>query len=910
MSLPSSMAETNMTTCPTCHGQGQIIDQRQAAHDCPTCHGVGVATAWAGQWWSWQHPLTELSILERHLEHTVSGLLGALLFVFFLLGFLVGGQHLLTALADGHFLSTLFEASLAMTTWWFGLLCAMFLIFRLERDATMRPHIPSSDAPAPTDAWSAKPQDLGRVANESTLRIFEHAWRQAKHNGGQPVAPLHLLSALSSTPEVGSMLIRMGLVPDDLRQRINHLLQSVPTGGESLVMNPATRQAVASAFSLAAQDGKRLITPPYILAGLARLDDPARELLFDLGVEERQLTEMIRWLLINENLRRRVREFVAKASTKPRGAIDRGYTAVATPILNRYSRDLTAAARDNRLPYAVGRESEVSEVLRIMTSGRSVIIVGDPGVGLTHILHALAERMTAENVPDNLQDKRLVELSASAIVAGAGGVGQLEERMQTIIAELTRAGNIVLAIDHVDHLAGASSTGSGLDAAQMLAQAVAQRQFQAIATATIGDYRRVIERGSLLSAFEKVDINEMDPDQALGALEARVGGLEGKYGVYFSFDALDQAVQLSHRYIHERPLPGKAIELLEEAAVASKKDRGRNALISGQDVAAIITQRTKITVTDVTASEQQKLLHLEDKLHERVIGQDEAVKAVANALRRARAELRDIRRPIANLLFLGPTGVGKTELAKTVAAVYFGSEDNMIRLDMSEYQELSSISRLIGAPAGYSGSDSGGLLTEAVRHQPYALVLLDELEKAHPDILNLFLQVMDDGRLTDASGRTVDFTNVILIATSNAGTQHIQDRMKQGTRLETIKQELLSGELSQYFRPEFINRFDSIIVFSPLGPLEVSKITGLMIDQIAQKLSAKGIFLRATPEAVAELAAKGFDPLFGARPLRRVVQEQVDNALAQYLLQGKLERRDVAVLEAGGIIRVEKAIRL
>ena len=296
-------------------------------------------------------------------------------------------------------------------------------------------------------------------------------------------------------------------------------------------------------------------------------------------------------------------------------------------------------------------------------------------------------------------------------------------------------------------------------------------------------------------------------------------------------------------------------------------------------------------------------------MHERVVGQDEAVKAVANALRRARAELRDNKRPIANLLFLGPTGVGKTELAKTVAAVYFGSEEAMIRLDMSEYQDISSIHRLIGAPPGFSGS-STGYLTEAVRQRPFSLVLLDELEKAHPDILNVFLQVMDDGRLTDGNGRTIDFTNVILIATSNAGTQHIQDRMRDGASVSTIKDELLNQELNKYFRPEFLNRFDSVVVFTPLSPIEVTKIVRIMVAEITDRLGRKGISFTATPEAIAELALNGFDPIFGARPLRRAVQEHVDNALAQYMLQGKLGRRDMAVLEPGGVIRVEQAERL
>ncbi|MBI5467487.1 MAG: ATP-dependent Clp protease ATP-binding subunit, partial [Candidatus Kerfeldbacteria bacterium] len=401
----------------------------------------------------------------------------------------------------------------------------------------------------------------------------------------------------------------------------------------------------------------------------------------------------------------------------------------------------------------------------------------------------------------------------------------------------------------------------------------------------------------------------MTPDEALVVLESRVGPLEARHNVFFTYDAIDRAIELARRYLHQRTLPGSALEVLEQAAVLAKKERGQKTLVMPEDVATIVSEEGHVKATAVTSQEQAKLLNLEQEMHQRVVGQDEAITAVANALRRARAELRDNKRPIANLLFLGPTGVGKTELAKTVAAVYFGSEEVMIRLDMSEYQDISSIHRLIGAPPGYAGT-TNGFLTEAVRARPFSLVLLDELEKAHPDVLNIFLQVMDDGRLTDGSGRTIDFTNVIIIATSNAGTQHIQNRMRDGAGVETIKSELMSSELQQYFRPEFLNRFDSIVVFTPLSPIQVSKIVGLMIAEIANRLAARGITFRASAEAISELALSGFDPLYGARPLRRMVQEKVDNALAQFLLQGKLGRRDVAVLEPGGTIRVEQAREL
>jgi ATP-dependent Clp protease ATP-binding subunit ClpA len=405
-----------------------------------------------------------------------------------------------------------------------------------------------------------------------------------------------------------------------------------------------------------------------------------------------------------------------------------------------------------------------------------------------------------------------------------------------------------------------------------------------------------------------VQVPELDDNRSVQVLESRVPALEREHHVYFAYGALIAAVELSRRYMPDRFLPEKAIKLLEEVAIYARDHHPKGTAVVAEDVAQVISGKVHVPVTQVTSGESDKLLHLEEILHQRIVGQDEAVNLVAQALRRGRVNLRDQKRPIASFLFLGPTGVGKTELAKAVAAEYFGGENKMIRLDMSEYQTAESLYRLIGAPAGVGSS--AGLLTEAVRRNQYALLLLDELEKAHLDILNVFLQLLDDGRLTDASGRTVDFTNCIVIATSNAGTSFIQHELQVGTNMETIRKQLLERELAQYFRPEFLNRFDGLVVFKPLGMAEVLKVTELLLAKLASGLEAKGVHLRPTPEAVADLAQKGFDPLFGARPLRRVVQENVDNALATYLLTGKLTRRDVVILEPGGVVRVEKAGKL
>lgn len=901
-------------TCTSCQGFGCIKNQRSQLVDCPTCGGPGTVAWWGGRWWSWAHPITELSILERRLEHIIKGLVSSLLFLFALAGFFFGGREFLSAIQFGGVWESLLTPSWPMATLWIGLLCVMYLIYRIERDLTMFPKIPPAtlSEPPTTPDWKDTGQgDIASVCNEATMRVMEHAWRLVNAHHREGLSPLHILSALSTTSEVASMLVRLSVKPEELRDHIDSLVAQLPTMSTAPVLTATSRTLLAQALLLAAHDGRTRISPAYLFAAIGHLEDPSRDLLDQFGVDERRLQQATAWLIIQDDLRHRVRSYLQQASTKPKGAIDRGYVAAATPMLDRYSVDLTLRASRNTLPYVVGREEELKKIYRVMESGRrSIMLVGDSGVGKTYVLYALAERMAAEDVPEPLQDKRLVALSASALVAGAGAIGQLEQRIEAVINEIVRSRNSILVIENVDQLVGVSSTGGqGLDAAQMIAQELQQHTFLALATTDPASYRRALEHGSLLSAFEKIEINEMDPEQALIVIESRVGPLESRHQVFFTLESIDKAVELTRRYLHERPLPGSALDVLEQAAVLARKAHGPKSMVTGEDVASIVSEQGHVKAMAVTGDEQQKLLHLEEEMHHRVIGQDEAVKAVANALRRARAELRDNKRPIANLLFLGPTGVGKTELAKTVASVYFGSEAVMIRLDMSEYQDIASIHKLIGAPPGYAGS-SAGYLTEAVRQRPFSLILLDELEKAHPDILNIFLQVMDDGRLTDGNGRTIDFTNVILIATSNAGTQHIQNRMRDGASVSTIKDELMNQELSQYFRPEFLNRFDSIVVFTPLSPIEVTKIVGLMMNDISARLAKKGITFKAAPEASAELALNGFDPLFGARPLRRAVQEHVDNALAQFMLQGKLGRRDTAILEPGGVIRVEQAERM
>ncbi|EKD76274.1 MAG: hypothetical protein ACD_43C00167G0002 [uncultured bacterium] len=531
------------------------------------------------------------------------------------------------------------------------------------------------------------------------------------------------------------------------------------------------------------------------------------------------------------------------------------------------------------------------------------MLLGDPGVGKSTILEGIAELMTAEDVPEALQDKRLVVTDPGALIAGAGNIGGLESRMENIIQEIVQAGNVIWCIEDIHTLLGAGSTGSSIDIGKILMNYISQGYLKVIGTSTTKEYEKLIEPHEAFNRrFQQVKIKELAPQDAILVLEGRAPFVEGKHGVFFTYQALADCVNLTERYIKDRHLPAKALDVMIEAAILAREQAGKVTLVTKDHVAQIIAEKTNVAVTSITASESEKLLHLEKYLHECVIGQDEAIVAIAKALRRAREDVRDLTRPIASLLFMGPTGVGKTETAKAIAKVYFGDEQRMIRVDMSEYDTPESIAKLIGV------SGQPGTLTAAIRQKPFSIVLLDEIEKAHRDILNIFLQVMEDGRLTDGSGYTADFTNAMLIATSNAATAEIQKLYDQGLTPEKIQNELLENNLlKQWFTPEFINRFDHVAVFTPLTPEELLQIAELLLKKLAAAMLEKGLTLRWTPEAAVELVKLGYHPQFGARPLRRVIQDRVQDAVAQLLLRQKLSRRDVIELQAGGALKVYKA---
>jgi len=742
--------------------------------------------------------------------------------------------------------------------------------------------------------------------SQETNNILDKAWLYARHKKIFPVTVWHLLFILLDDKDIRLVLARLGVGSENLKQMIDENLSKLNKQAQtdkSLTID--IKDALLNAYLHMNNRQAKHIAEVDLLAGIVLASKSVRDFFYDFDIDEQKIDNVIAWININKQLAARYNNLRSRALFRPKSGINRSYTAIATPILNSFSQDLTMMAKAGSLSLSVAREKEIEEIITTIESDiSSVILVGPPGIGKNNIVDGLANRMMAEELPELFQDKRLVSISIPLLVSGATGTGKLEERFLAILNEVAISGNIILFIDDIHQLCGISSEGTeGVDLSEILSSEIRNRNVIVIASANNQNYVQYIEGGALGQALKKIRIDEPDKNQTIKIMEAHVGNVEVKHKVYFTYNALEKVYDLADRYIIDTSLPKKAIDLMDEAGIVVAKIGRQDKLVRAEDIANLVSRKTKIPLSAVSTQESTKLLNLEEEIHQRIIGQEEAVKHVASALRRARAELRDRKRPIVTLLFLGPTGVGKTELAKTVAEKYFSDEENMIRLDMSEYQNQASLPRLIGSPQGRTP----GLLTEAVRHKPFALLLLDEIEKAHSDILNVFLQVMEDGRLTDALGRTVDFTNLIIIATSNAGTSYIQEQINAGRNVDEFKDVLIKEQIKDIFRPEFINRFDGTIVFRPLTPDEIYKIAGLLLNKVRKRLEEKGIFFEITPEAQKELATAGFDPLFGARPLRRVIQERVDNALADFLLTGKISRRDVVIYDVGGKISVKKA---
>lgn len=729
-----------------------------------------------------------------------------------------------------------------------------------------------------------------------------------------------------------------------------------PTAPQGLT--PRTKRVIEMAVACAAQLGHSYVGTEHLLFGLLREgQNVAISILSALGADAEAILQTLAQRM-GENSGSNATE------TAPKGAAADG------KALAQYGKDLTQAARDGKLDPVIGRQEEIDRVIQILSrrTKNNPALVGDPGVGKTAVAEGLAQKIVSGDVPENLKNKRLIALDLTGMIAGAKYRGEFEERIKNVLEELKKAHDVILFIDELHMIVGAGAAEGAVDAANILKPALARGEIQMIGATTLDEYRKHIEKDAALERrFQPVTVNEPSPEDAVAILKGLRDRYEAHHGIQISDEAIEAAVKLSVRYVSGRQLPDKAIDLIDEAcsrvrmhamtppdtlkeaedslsALQAQKDEAVRAqnyeqaaklrdeeshkkeeieklrkvwdetkaaakgAVTPEDIAEVIAGWTGIPAARLTEDEGERLLHLEDTLHARVIGQDEAVGAVSRAIRRGRVGLRDPKRPIGSFIFLGPTGVGKTELCKTLAEAMFGDENAMLRFDMSEYMEKHSVARMIGSPPGYVGYDEGGQLTEKVRRKPYSVILFDEIEKAHPDVFNILLQILEDGQLTDGQGRKVDFKNTVLIMTSNIGAQKITGKThktlgfggdsKNGVEqsFEDIKKEVLS-DLKEAFRPELINRIDEIIVFNRLTEDEIGQIADGMLHQVASRMEEMELTMEWTDAARAHLVKAGFDPVYGARPLRRAIQSEVEDLVAEDFLRGTIKRGEHVVLD-------------
>ncbi|EKD78332.1 MAG: ATP-dependent Clp protease regulatory subunit, partial [uncultured bacterium] len=790
---------------------------------------------------------------------------------------------------------------------WISVLADLELYYRvvaeLNRSQVIRPFRRlRALSPQPRPQWPAAMAIVAKVGvradktvSADGRRSLEHAERLAT-NWKQQLTPAHLAYSLIDYPEVQSALFRLELYLPDVKagcERVAHR--------QDEQHNSRYQTGLLLAYSEARLNHRQHIGPLELFVGAVMSDTWLIALLEDHGVTLAELRHVVHWGNVVHDLLARERRRRSLSRSKPKTTMNRAMTARPTKLLDSISYDYTLQARSNHFMPAIGRDHEIAEAFRILQEGNSsVLLLGDAGVGKTTILEGIAELMTAEDVPGPLQDKRLVVTDPGAIVAGGGAAGGIEQKMEQLIREIIMAGNVIWCIEDLHTLLGAGSTGSSIDIGKILMNYISQGYIKVIGTTTTKEYQQYIERQeAFVRRFQVVRVSELSRDSAILVLEGRAPFVESKYRVYFTYAALAACVDLTERFIKDRHLPAKAIAVMEEAAILARERAQGTTLVTREHVAEVVAEKTNVSVTSLTETEAQKLLLLDQTLHERVIGQDEAVTAIARALRRSREDVRDTTRPIASFLFMGPTGVGKTETAKAIAETYFGASDRMIRLDMSEYQDANALEKLFV------------LLPEAIRQMPFAIVLLDEFEKASPEVHNVFLQVLDDGRLTDSQGRTADFTNAMVIATSNAATNEIQQLYQAGRTHDDIRDQLMEdGTLQKFFKVELLNRFDHVAIFTPLEPHELFQVCELLLRKLGQQLAPKGLTLRWTTDAVVELVKQGYHPQFGARPLRRLIQNRVEDGIAELLLKGEVKRRDVIELQAGGELKIYPAERM
>jgi ATP-dependent Clp protease ATP-binding subunit ClpC len=750
--------------------------------------------------------------------------------------------------------------------------------------------------------------NVSKAFGEESMSIFEEAFLLANRLKQNEIKLIHFFRVLLKNREIQKSFVRLGVSARFLIEKLDrHLIFNKPEEFSDQVKWSLDVQKLAIlSFQEAIKRKQNSILPLNLLSNCWSLDSLLSEILQDIKLTEDKLKNVVEWFFTNQKIYEKYSSWRQLAAFKPAGGMNRSYTAIATPTLDHFSHDLTLSAKNNRLDFCVNRQQELDNIFEVLASGQSgVLLVGQNGVGKKTIISGIAQLMVSEEVPDFLKDKRLVEIDVSRLVSGANP-SVAQERMLACISEANSAGNIILSMNNVENIVGISAgSEQSLDLSEVLAESLSRGHIYCLATVTTSNYSKYIEGQALGEAMSVVGISEPDFNEAIQILESKIPFLESHYSVFFSYGAIEKSVKLSVKYLHDKFLPAKALDLLKLAASICSKEARKDpskALCGSEHVALAVAELTGVPTQKISEDEGEKLLNLEENIHERMVGQEEAVKAVSASLRRARVSIKNSNKPIASFLFLGPTGVGKTELAKTVSEVYFSGEQYMIRIDMSEYQRPDSVRKLIGDVDG-----TLGYLTESVRKKPFSLVLFDEIEKAHPDILNLFLQMLDDGRLTDGQGRTISFSESIIIATSNIGAIYIQEEVKKNTKIKEIKQELIDNRLHKYMRPELINRFDGIIVFTPLSREHIFKIATLMLKGIKKNLTEKGINMQADRDGVLSLAKDGYDPKFGARPLRRLLQERVENIVANKLLAGEVARRDTVIINSQGKIEIEKA---
>lgn len=798
---------------------------------------------------------------------------------------------------------------------------------------------------------------------EKALKALQFASDEAKRMGSNVIGTEHLLLGLVAEGEgiAAKSLHGIGVTPEKIREQIGNLTGiGQPFTGE-VSLTPRVKRVMELAHEEARRHGVSYIGTEHLLLGLLMEGEGvAARVLRNLGVSPERIWKQVVQLLGGQP------DDIPMPGGAPGPGTAKNNGAANTPALNEFGRDLTQQAREGRLDPVVGREDEIERVVQVLSrrTKNNPVLIGEPGVGKTAIAEGLAQRIINNKVPETLAGKRVVTLDLSAVVAGSKYRGEFEERLKKVMEEIRVDGRIIVFIDELHTLIGAGAAEGAIDAANILKPALARGELQCIGATTLDEYRKYIEKDPALERrFQPITVGEPTVEQAVQILLGLRDRYEAHHRTQITDEAVEAAVKMSDRYISDRFLPDKAIDLMDEAASRvrlaaftappdlksleekiealksekeaavlgqefekaakfrdeehqlreelaqlrntweSKRDISQSQ-VTADDIAQIVASWTGIPVKKLAQEESERLLGLEETLHQRVVGQEDAVKAVSRAVRRARAGLKDPKRPVGSFIFLGPTGVGKTELARALAEALFGEEDALIRIDMSEYMEKHAVSRLVGAPPGYIGHDEGGQLTEAIRRKPYSVILLDEIEKAHPEVFNILLQVLEDGRLTDTKGRTVDFRNAVIIMTSNVGASFMKkealgfaSRRDEETEYKNMSSRVME-ELKKTFRPEFLNRVDEIVVFHSLQTEGLLKITEILMKQVNGRLQEQGYDLQVEKSALELIAKEGNDPTFGARPLRRAIQRLIEDSLSEKILLGEFKSGDKIKVEA------------